>query len=135
MASSRARQRARDSLTEEQEESAGYEDGDHHRSTAALAHDDVGHQAGGQGDGDRLHELKRGDERAAGIEQCLDAALPVGPVAAWRNRWRLISPALASTVAAPAITRSETTAIAIRDQLSPLTGPMPPADPPHALLR
>ena len=50
----------------------------------------------------------------------------MGPVAAWRNRWRLISPALASTVAAPAITRSATTAIAIKVQLSPLTGPMPP---------
>ena len=56
-ARSRARQRARDSLTEEQEERAGYDDGNHHRSLAALAHDDVGDQARGQGDSDRLHKL------------------------------------------------------------------------------
>ncbi len=91
-----ARQRARDGLAEEQEERAGDDDGDHDRSPATLAHDDVGHQAGGQRDGDRLHQLQRGDERAAGIEQGLDAALAAGagrrlaePVAADQSRARL----------------------------------------------
>ena len=54
---SRARQRARNSLTEEQEEHAGYDDGDHHRSLSALAHDDVGNETRRQGDSDRLHKL------------------------------------------------------------------------------
>ena len=92
-ARSGARQRARNSLAEEQEERAGDEDGDRDRSAATLAHDDVGDQAGGQGDGDRLHELQCGDERAAGIEQGLDAALAAGagrglaePVAADQSR-------------------------------------------------
>ena len=51
------------------------------RSPPILGHparDHVGHQAGGQGDGDRLHQLQCGDERAAGIEQGLDAALAWG---------------------------------------------------------
>ncbi len=72
-----SRECARDGLPEDEKDQRDDDDGDQDGALAALSDDDEGDQAGGQCDGDRLHELQRGDERAPGVEQGLHASLAV----------------------------------------------------------
>jgi hypothetical protein len=65
-------------LPENEKDQRDDDDRDEDGALAALGHDDEGDQAGGQRNGNRLHELQRGDEGAAGVKQRMHTSLAVG---------------------------------------------------------